>query len=314
MFTGASFTIEFGTVHTWESWAGLVLAALLAVVVLANRSLAQSLRPLPLSASATAVAGIALVTSFFLPWQKECFQNTTDLRRFGVAGRCLSANGFSEVGSAAAVLAMVVVGMVVTAAMRPRSTIVLAVAVSLFVATLGFAIETDNLGGEQFGFGYGSFVGFAAAGALVALVLVGVTRPRQGLKAAVQYLVPLILAAAFVCVVVVPWWGVLPNTVESVFALDLSWLTLTGAVVGLFIIDLWIRQTRRLSDHSPELVALSTALIALAVLQEAPTFQLDWRTSVLLGISVPLTLFAIVEARGGVRNLHVPEILRVDRI
>jgi len=34
----------------------------------------------------------------------------------------------------------------------------------------------------------------------------------------------------------------------------------------------------------------------------------------LLGLTVPLTLPALVDDRGGVRNLQLPALLRIDRI
>jgi len=314
VFAGAGFTVEFGAVRAAAAWAGLAIAALLALVALADRSLGRAFRPLPLSAGAVAVVGAALVTSLFLPWQSACFDDTTDLQRLGVAGRCLSANGFSPVGSVAAVLTLVLVAVVATAARRPRSTIQLAVGIGLLVTTLGFAVETGNHGGERFSFGYGSFIGFAAAGLLLALAFHGVTWTPRELRATTWNPLPIVLGAAFVFVVVVPWWGVLPTAVGSVLSPDLSWLTLAGALVALRIVHLWIRHARGVPAHGPELVTLSLALVVLAVLDAAPSLRLSWHGAVLLGISVPLTLLAMIEERGGLKNLHVPEILRVDRI
>jgi hypothetical protein len=199
------------------------------------------------------------------------------------------------------------------------SNLELATGLGLLVATLGFRLETGTQNGVRLGFGYGSTVGFVAAALLLALVVARVRWSWPDLKSAAPSLLPLALGVVYVAAVVVPWWDVLPHEVWSTFIprfAAVSWLTIASALLSIRLVYVWARQSRGISDRGPELVLLSMALVVLGVLDAVPlpTVQLTWNGGVLLGLSVPLTLLALIEERGGFRNVHVPEILRVDRI
>ena len=58
---------------------------------------------------------------------------------------------------------------------------------------------------------------------------------------------------------------------------------------------------------------LSVALVVLGVLEAVPLPELSvtWNAGVLLGLSALLTVCALIDAGGGLRNVRVPEILRV---
>jgi hypothetical protein len=56
--------------------------------------------------------------------------------------------------------------------------------------------------------------------------------------------------------------------------------------------------------------------VAFALLDAIPTdpLKLMWNLAVLPGLALPLGPLGLVEARGGTRNIPVPELLRIDRI
>ena len=82
------------------------------------------------------------------------------------------------------------------------------------------------------------------------------------------------------------------------------------------VIFLWAQQARGLSSHARELVGLSFVLVALAILDAIPrsSAHVTWNLGVLLGLTVPLTVLALIEERGGLRNVQIPALLRIDRI
>jgi hypothetical protein len=319
-FAGAAFTVGFGGVHAYGSWVGIGFAAVAAPVFLADRSLLQWIERPSAYVAATAIAGATVLASLFLPWQTACYGNTADLKSLGIAGRCVSANGLGLAGSTAAVLtiALVVAVTILPPVRRALWLLELATGLGLLVVTLGFRLETGTQSGVRLGFGDGAIIGFLAAATLIALALAPSKWRRLNLKAAAPCLLPISLGVVYVAAVIVPWWDVLPHEVWSTFIprfAALSWLTLAGALLGIRLVHVWIRQASG-ADHGSELVLLSLALVVLAVLDAVPlpTVQLNWNSGVLFGLTVPLMLFAFIEERGGLRNLQVPEILRVDRV
>jgi hypothetical protein len=321
LFGGGAFAAGFDAVHAYGSWIGLGLAFLAALVALADRSVLNWVGPMTAYLAAAATACAAFATSLFLPWQTACYGHTPDLSSLGLAGRCVSTNGLDLLGSMAAVLT---IGLVVAVAApgfgrRVISSLELATGVCLLVATVGFRLQTGSENGVRLGVGYGSIVGFVAAAVLVALVLARVRLSRPDLKSTVARLLPLALGGVYVAAVVVPWWDVLPKEVWSTFSprfAGVSWLTISSALLGIRLVHVWACQSRGRSDRGPELVLLSVAVVVLGVLDAVPlpTVQLTWNGGVLLGLGVPLTLLALIEERGGLRNVRVPDVLRVDRI
>jgi hypothetical protein len=321
LFGGAAFAAAFDVDRAYGAWIGLGLALLAALVTLADRSVLDWIRPMTAYLGAAATACAAVVTSLFLPWQTACYGHTADLSRLGLAGRCVSSNGLGLVGSTAALLTIGLVVAVATPGFSRRvvSSFELATGVCLLLATVGFRLHTGSQNGVRLGVGYGSIVGFVAAAVLVALVLARVRLSWPDVKSMAPRLLPLGLGGVYVAAVVVPWWGVLPDEIWSTFRprfAAISWLTITSALLGIRLVYVWAGQSRGNSDRGPELVLLSVALVALGVLDAVPlpTVQLTWNGGVLLGLGVPLTLLALIEERGGLRNVRVPEILRVDRI
>jgi hypothetical protein len=321
LFAGSAFTVDFGAVHAYGAWLGLAFALLAALVVLADRSLLRWPDTPSAYEGSAVVAGAALVTSLFLPWQTACYGQTADLRSLGVAGRCVSSNGLGLVGSIAALLTIVLVLAVAMPGSGERvvSSLELVTGVGVLVATLGFRLQSGTESGVRLGIGYGSIIGFVAAAVLGALVLARTSWRWADVKAAATTLLPLVLAAIYVTAVVLPWWDVLPREISSTFVPRFAagpWLTVASALLGIRLVYIWARQSRSSSDSGPELVLVSLALVVLGVLNAVPlpTLQLNWSGALLLGLSVSLTLLALIQERGGLRELRIPEILRVDRI
>jgi hypothetical protein len=321
LFAGAAFTVGFGAGHADGAWIGLACALLAAAVLLADSSLLRWPDRPSAYKGATVIAGAALVTSLFLPWQTACYGQTADLRSLGVAGRCVSSSGLGLAGSLAGLLTVVLVFAFVTSGTGERvvSRFELVTGVGVLVATLGFQLQTGSGSGVRLGIGYGAIIAFVAAAVLGALVFAEARWRWDGVKAAAPSLLPVVLGVFYVTDVVLSWWwDVLPRVSWLGFIpsfAPVSWLTLGSALLGIRLVYLWARQSRG-SDRGPELVLVSLALVVLGVLQAVPlpTVQLDWYGGVLLGASLSLTVFALIEERGGLRELRVPDILRVDQI
>jgi hypothetical protein len=315
---GGAFAGSFSGARTVSAWVGMAVAAATALVLFADRSLLRSIRRPTAITAAVGVAGGAIVTSLFLPWQTACYRTGGDLDAVGLAGRCVSSNGFDVIG---AVTAAVAVALVAVVTARPARVIAisleLAIALALLVATLGSAVRTGSASEASYGFGYGAFVCFVGAGALIALVVVRAVRPSRvrPLRRLQAQLVPIALALAYVAAVVVPWWEVLPDRVWSTFVIAFafaSWLTVAGALIGLRLAFAWAEQAIR-GARSVALLPLSVTLVALSALDTLafPALRLSWNAAVLLGLSVPLLVAALIADRGGIR---IPAILRIDRI
>jgi hypothetical protein len=319
LFVVAAITVGFGFVRDYGAWAGLAAAVLLALVALTGGASIRAPEPIALAVVASAVAGAVVVASLFLPWQTACYGRTAELSALGVSGRCISSNGLGLLGSVTAVLTIALVGALLVPTLRALQTVELAAALALVVATRGFQLQTGSEGGVQFGFGYGSYIGFAAVATLVALALARSRRATRGRKMALPALLAVALAVAYVAVVALPWWDVLPDGLWSTFWRDLaavSWLTLASGLLGLRLIRLWAQQARGVSSHAEELVGLSLVLVALAILDAIPHRdpQLTWNVAVLLGLTVPLTVLAVIEERGGLSKAQIPALLRIDRL
>jgi hypothetical protein len=318
LFAAAASTTYF-SVRDYGAWIGLGCAAAAALVQLADRSLLRALHRPSWRATGAAVAGAALVASLFLPWQTACYGNTSDLEAAGIAGTCTSANGFGIAGSTAALiaLALVLAAAAVPALLQAFSRLELAAYLALLIATLALEVQTGTRDGVRLGFGHGAIVGLVAAVALIAVALAPPWR-RPFARPAPPVLLPIALAILFTAAVVVPWWDVLPQELWSTFVQSmtgLTWLTLAVALAGVRLVFLWARAGES-AYRGPELVLLSLGLIVLVVLAAVPlpTVRLNWNLAVLLGLAVPLLLLALYGERQSIRNLKVPETLRVDRL
>jgi hypothetical protein len=310
LFTGAAFgTMTFYEQRAYGAWTGLGLALALVALALPGAGISKPARP-PAFALAAGAAATLLIVSLFLPWQRECIPAGVSFGPSG--GRCFSVDGWtSTAGSAAAVLALALAFFLLVPRRHGAPVVELAAGVGLLIATLGFQLVESPLGGGRFDFGYGSGLGFAAAALLVLLVLVRVRPPRFD-RNDVARLLPIAACAGYAVIVVLPWWAVLSHHAQTVLRFTpLSWLTVVGVLVDIRLIGLW---ARRVTDV--RLVLLPLALLALAAL-ELIRFReagIEWGGGIVLGICLLLAFLGRVEQDGGLRNLHVPEILRVDRL
>jgi hypothetical protein len=208
-FTGAAFS-SLNSFHprAYGSWIGFGLAiGLVAVAVASNRGLPSHEPPRGRALAAVGAAAL-LLTGLFLPWQQACYEKSAD---FGPAsGRCVSTNGWTtSLGATAALLAIgLLILFVAPRRFLPPAT--LGGGIALLIATAGFQLENRSADGLHLEFGYGALIGFVAAGLLLALTVVGLRPPKVGLR-----LAPIDACIAYLVVVVVPWWTVLPHHPES---------------------------------------------------------------------------------------------------
>jgi len=322
LFAAAAFTTGFPFVHAYGGWLGISCAGAASLVFLTDRALVGSIQRPTAYAAAVVGSATAAVASFFLPWQTACYCTDADLNGTGLAGSCISSNGFAF-GVAASTATLLTIVLAVVVAMLPWlrqivAPLEAAVGLGLLTVTLGFRVETGDSGDATLGIGYGAIVGFVAIGTLIALTLVSMRWRRPNLRAVAPRVVPISLAAVFIAVVVVPWWGVLPDTIWRTFVprfAALSWLTLASALIGIRLAFAWWRQAMGV-DRAPELVLLSVGLVALTVLDATPlpSIEVNWNEGLLFALTLPLLLLALIEERGGLRNMRVPEVLRVDRL
>lgn len=315
LFTAAAFSsVAFPASRLLGAWIALGAALGLVALALSRRIGMRRLR-LPLRHGAVAAAAALLVGGLFLPWQTVCYERAGDLGPY--SGRCFSTGGWSSsLGAAAALLA---IGLVIVT-LAPRQSVspaVLAAGIGLLIATFGFRLEDRSGGGVSLEPRYGSTIGFLAAGLLVALTLVR-SRPRSlEWKRVLVRLVPVAACAAYLVVVVLPWWDVLPQRVQSALHVaPLSWLTIAAALLTLWLLQLWGEQIAIPAAGSPWLVLVPLALLALAAIDlvRLRDAGLMWGHGAVLGLCLVLLLLGRVEQRDGLESFRLPEILRIDRI
>jgi hypothetical protein len=306
LFTGAAFssiTYPDGS-HAYGAWIGLGSAGLLVAVALLDGVRVPAMKLPPLPALATCGAAALLVTALFLPWQTVCY------------GRCVSVNGWTTAaGPAAAVLAIALVIVTLAPRRLAVSATALAAGIGLLVATLGFElVDEPDL---RLGYGYGSTVGFAGAALLLVLAVLQLRLPAFDRKRAAVRLAPIAASAAYLVVVVLPWWGVLPLHVQLALRFaPLSWLTIAGVLGVVWLLRLWVRQAAGAPAGVEWLVVIPLALLGLAALDliRLRAAGVTWGNGAVVGCCVLLALLGRVEQRVGLENLRVPELLRVDRL
>jgi hypothetical protein len=316
LFTGAAFSsLIFPGSHAYGAWIGP--AAAIALVALAMIDAVRVVKPqlLQWPALATGAAAALLVAGLFLPWQKACYERASDFGPY--SGRCGSTNGWtSSVGAAAALLAIGLV-IVTLASGRSLSPTVFAVGVGLLIATFGFQLEDRSGDGVRLEFGYGSMIGFVAAGLLLALTVVRLRPPKFGWNRVPVRLVPIAACAAYLVVVVLPWWDVLPQHVQSALGFaPLSWLTIAGALLAIWLLHLWAERIARVSAGAEWLVIVPLVLLSLAALDliQLRDDGITWARGTVVGLCLLLVLLGRIEQREGLEKFRVPEVLRVDRI
>lgn len=316
LFTGAAFsTLTYPAARAYGAWIGLGVAIALVALAIASGIELPSVQAPRWRALATAGAAALLVTGMFLPRQTVCFEKAS---RFGRdSGRCITANGWtSTLGTAAALLAIVLL-VVIVAARRFPPPVVLAAGVGLLVASMGFQLEDGSVDGYRLAFGYGSTIVFVAAGLLLALAVAGSRPPKLGGSRLAVRLVPIAACVAYLAVVVLPWWDVLPADVQSALRFaPVSWLTIAGVLLAIWLVELWVERIASAAAGADRLVIVPLALLSLAAL-DLIRFRdggITWGGGIVVGLCLLLALLGWIERQAGLENARVPEVLRLDRL
>jgi hypothetical protein len=267
---------------------------------------------------ATAVGATLLVVGMFLPWQRACYGRSND---FGaLAGRCVSTSGWTTVpGTAAALLALGLLVVALAPRRLPLSAVELASGVALLTTTLGFELQTGDSSGVRWHIGYGLLVGAAGALLLVAATLPARRPHLVWSSGAGVTLLPLAVVAAYLLVVVLPWWDVLPDRAQAALSFaPLSWLTIAGLLIAIHLGRLWLDRATAAttSPGSQWLVILPMVLLTLAGIDLARlrSDPISWGEGALTALALALALLGRIEHRKGFGRLRVPQVLRVDRL
>lgn len=260
-------------------------------------------------------AGALFVAALFLPWERQCFDANSGFGPLG--GHCLATNAWTRTPSAAAAaLLAIAIAVAVLEQRRLRLPVVeLAAGFGLLVATIGVSLP-EGTGGFHVEHAYGSAIGLVLAAVLIALVLVGMRLPTIRWRRAAVRLAPIAACAAYLAVIVLPWWGVFWKEFDSppIYP-PLSWLTIAGSLLGIHLLGLWARQIAGSSGGS-ELVLVPLALLALAAIDlvNQRAEAVTWGRGAIVGLCLVLALLGRIEQRGGLESIRIPEAFRLDRL
>jgi hypothetical protein len=98
---------------------------------------------------------------------------------------------------------------------------------------------------------------------------------------------------------------------RTLFFAPISWLTITGVVLAIRLIESWLEQT---TDRNG-LVVLPVCMLSLAVVDVIRLREdLAWGAAVVVGICLALSGLGRIEQRGGLQGFHLPEVFRLGRI
>ena len=303
LFTAASFSVATtsGLERTYGAWLGIGLAIGFAVIALSGGIRRPEVERISWTQLVLSAAALLLVASFFLPWQEVCYP-AEDVGTS--SGLCVSSKGWaSEAAAGAAILATALIAGALGRLDRLPPRAELAAGIALLVTTLGFQFGH----GGMFNLGYGFWIGAACAAVIAVLAATSLSPPPLDAR-----LAPIALCLAYLAVVVPTWWGVLDpfETRRFFWFAPFSWITIAGALLALTLIRLWLER-----PPDMRLLLLVPALIAvLAGLDLARFEAMTWGGGIVLGLCALLALFAWVESTRGLGRLHVPEILRIDRL
>lgn len=301
LFIAAAFSVGTPPLErTYGAWVGIGLAIAMAALSLTGGIRRPELERVPWTVLVLSAAGLLLVASFFLPWQEFCYPPEA----FGPSSeQCVSPNAWgSEAASGAALLAIALSVGELGRLRRLPPPAELAAGIALLVTTLGFQYGH----GGMFGLGYGFWIGAVCTAVIVVLAARRVRPPLLDAR-----LAPIALCLAYLAVVVPTWSGVLGfDAPRFLWFAPFSWITIAGALLALTLIRLWLE---RPSD-TRRLLLVPAIIAALAGLDLARAETLTWGGGIVLGLCALLALSAWVESRRGLGRLHVPEILRIDRI
>lgn len=318
LFTGAALSSSDFVFGTKAYGTKVAIGAVILLVALALPDIGglwRKLRPSRYSLGFCG-GGASLLASFFLPWQQSCVSTG---RGFGsYSGHCLSSNGWTVVGSPAAILVIaLVVGSVAARRFLGVPIAEVAAGVGLLVATFGFELIDRSAGGVSYAFGYGSTIGFAAAALIVVLAAAPLRLPAIEWRRALVRSGPLAASSAYLVIVVLPWWDLLPSHLQSDLRITPpSWLTITGALLDIHLLCAWARQTGGITRSGEWLVVLPLALLGLAAVDliRLRDNGITWGGGATVGLCSLLTVFGWVEQKKGLENFRMPEVLRVDRL
>ena len=301
LFTAAAFsTAPFPFEHTRSAWIGLGLSLTLAALALIGGISRPALERIPWSQLVLGAAGLLLVASFFLPWQEFCYPQDAF-----PPGRCVSVNAWeSEAAPGAALLAIaLIIGELVRLGRLPPR-LELAAGVALLVTTLGFQFGRSG----QFGLGYGFWIGAVCTGVIVVLAAGRVRPPPLDAR-----LAPIALCLVYLALVVptLTWWNLFEfDAPRFLWFAPFSWITVAGALLALTLIRLWLERP----PDTRQLFLVPAVIATLAGLDLARAETITRGGGIVLGLCALLALCAFVEQRGGLGELRIPEILRVDRL
>ena len=298
LLTGATISlVSRGGSVAYGAWMALGFTlGLVAVAALAARNALDFPRPKRL-AGCRAGAAIVLIAALFMPW------NT------------LGYNGWwsaATPGSVAGSLAILVVAALGSPQLE-RYVVELSFAIAIFVTTLGFAVDRLTVIG---GFAYGAYVGFAGTAGLVLLALAELRHrlpnraplPLQSLAIAASF--------AFLAIVVVAQWNVVPDSLQGEAPPLLTWLGVASVLLALHLLASWVRLAAGPRSVENELVLIPAVLLVLVILGSVVDrgAEPNWGLAVILALGVVLVLLGWIEPRGGTARLRLPEALRVDRL
>ena len=298
LLTGATVSLVIrGASVAYGAWVALGFAvALLAVAAFAARSSLGLPRP-TLLAACRAGAAILLIAALFMPWNSVGFDGWWSP---------------GTPGSVAGGLAILVVAAVGSPRLE-RYVVELSFGTAIFVTTLGFAVHSFAAVG---GFAYGAYLGFVATALLLLLTLPELRlRPPDRERLPLQSLA-IAASLAYLSIVVVAQWSVVPSSLQSEAPPLLTWLGVGSVLLALHLLASWIRLAAGSRSVASELVLIPGALLVLVILGAVVDrgMEPNWGLAVVLALGVLLLLLGWIEPRGGFAGLRLPEALRVDRL
>lgn len=301
------YTIEYGTWLAFGFALGLV-----ALAAFAQRGPGRVRLAVP--AALTAAAATLLVVALFLPWQRFCSPTG---QPFGQGlGICISTSGWasSEPGAVTGLLAIALILVAVATTWTTARAAEIALVIATLIAAVGERI--GNPVGSGSNFGYGAYVGFAAAGILLLLVLSRLRLSRLGRKGILFRLAPLAAVLACFCAVALPLWSVLPLRWSPQVDVLGGWYAVAGVLLTVRLFRRWTETVADDSRGAEQLVILPLALLALTALDliRERSEGMTWGGGILVGLCLLLALLGWKEQHGGLEALRVPEILRIDRL
>lgn len=191
------------------------------------------------------------------------------------------------------------------------------VVIAFLVAALG-AVPFEDDAARFYRLGYGSFVGFAATGLLLLTVILPLPTPRLARGRALVRAVPVTASLACLAAVVLPWWGLLPQSWSPEDAAVSSWVSILAVFLALHLVRTWALQMRGPTPTRHGLTLAPLVFLTLPALEliRGRASQLTWSGVILVGLCVLLALLGwIEESRGGLESVRIPEeIWPVDRL